>query len=344
MISVVHTRPSCWGTRLKSNKLDLVHIPIGHPEYRLRKGEPAGDNMGEVMTPQGEYMLVDAFVRHRPDVFLFWTHFGRFTPKLMKRLRQISPETVFVHGNGNQLLGPHKVCWFVHKYRKYIDAVLTSTTDARRKALIGKWVGWVGTLWTFGFDPAVFGPPTVEPEYDCFFGGGDSVAPNRPNGKFPRSRFRHDLIFEVNRHRKLLLLGGGTWRKNGLPARPGVTDGLGYFREMQRARIVLGTYHDDLERRYSKRTVYGGASGRLFMTRYIPKMEMDFKNHENIVWFRSVDEGLELIDHYMSHDDEREKVAAQTRAHFVAYHDWAARLREFERLVPKILSVKEGAK
>jgi len=336
-VRVIVTRPSCWGSKFKSNTLDIRYVPIGFPDRRLRKGEPAADNMGEVMTGEGEKLLIKAFAEHKPRVFLFWPHFGNFTPKLLKRLKKSNPKTEFVHGNGNHVLGPHSVCWYIHKYRRFIDAVLTSTTDGPRKALIAKWCKWVGTLYTFGFDPDLFTAPEKDPDYDVFFGGGDSVRPRRVNGRFKYSRFRHDLVMEIAKHRKILIRGGGTWKHHGVPFKPGVMDSLPYFREIQRAKIVLGTYHDNLERRYSKRTVYGGASGRLFMTRYIPKMEEDFKNHENIVWFRSVDEGLELIDHYMSHDDEREKVAARTRAHFVANHDWAARLRDFERVVPVMM-------
>lgn len=111
---------------------------------------------------------------------------------------------------------------------------------------------------------------------------------------------------------------------------------LEYFREIQKAKIVLGTYHYDLERYYTKRTVYGGASGRMMMTRYIPGMEKDFENHENIVWFHSIEEGLELIEYYLKNNEEREKIAKQTRDHFVKNHSWKARLRDFEGVMKRL--------
>jgi hypothetical protein len=344
MIRVVHTRPSCWGRKFKSDRLDMIYVPIGHPHHRLRKGEPAADNMGEVMTGQGEHKLIRAFKEHQPHVFLYWPHFGNFGPKLLKKLRVHCKNTVFLHGSGNHVIGQHGVDWYVHKFRRHIDAIVTTTTCPKRKALFKRWCRWVGTLYNFGFDPELFTAPNVETEYDCFFGGGDSVREGKRKGKFPWSRFRHDLIRRTHKEHALLLRGGGTWKDHNIPAQSGIMDSVPYFRDMQRAKIILGTYHDDLERRYSKRTIYGGASGRLFMTRYITKMEKDFTNHVNIVWFHTVNEGMDLIKYYLGNDKAREKVASQTREHFIKHHSWAARLRDFEKVVAEMLRALRAGK
>ena len=332
---VIVTRPEAWAA-LKSEPLDVLHVDIGR---RLRNGQSAGDEMGSVATKSGAARLVRAFKKHRPDVFLFWVHFGTFGHELLEKLRGIAPDCVFVHGSGNHVLNEHKVCWYIHKYHREIDAVLTSTTDEKRKRLFAKWVKYVGTLYTYGFDPGLFKAPSAPPSYDCFFGGGDSVSESKPNGRFKFSKFRHDLVTEVGRRHSLLLRGGGTWPEE-LGCKPGLRY-VDYFREMQKAKIVLGTYHDNLERRYSKRTVYGGASGRLFMTRYIPGMELDFNRGEkNMVWFETVAEGLDLIRYYLDNSEEREAIAVKQRAHFVKHHSWEARLRDFERLVPELLEVR----
>jgi hypothetical protein len=338
-LTVLHTRPSCWGNKYKSDVLDLHHVPIGHPTHLLRKGEPAGDNMGEVMTGAGEKLLVKAFDDYRPDIFLFWPHFGCFSVKLLKMLRNENPDCIFVHGSGNHVLGPERVCWFIYKFRKVIDVVLTSTTDEARKKLFARHVDYVDTLWTFGFEPEIFKAPTTTPQFDVFFGGGDSVSPTKKKGKYPYSRLRHDLIMRIAKERKLLLRGGGTWKhyKKRVNCRPGIMDGLQYFREMQKAKIVLGTYHDDLERRYSKRTVYGGATGRLFMTRYIPNMQADFTDNENIVWFKTVDEAMDKINYYLKHDGKREAIARKQRKHFIRNHSWEARLKDFEKVCARIV-------
>lgn len=332
----LYMRPSAW-QKYRSKKCDFHFVETGN---LLKTGLPANDTMGSVVTPEGVKNLIAAFKKYQPDIFLFWVHFGEFNGKLLKRLREISPHTVFVHGSGNQVLGDHNVCWYIHKFRRFTDVVLTNTRDKERLNLIRKWIKRAGTLHMFGFDPTRFTAPKTKTEFDCFFGGGDSVSNKKPNGRFPFSLFRRQLLEAVNKEFKLLLRGGGTWPAH-LNCQPGVRD-LEYFREMQRAKIILGTYHLDLEQYYTERTIYGGASGRLFMTRYIPGMEKDFTNGENIVWFKTVDEAMQLLHGYLQlPDDERKAIAKLQRAHFCVNHSWRARMAEFEKLVPWILEARK---
>jgi spore maturation protein CgeB len=56
-----------------------------------------------------------------------------------------------------------------------------------------------------------------------------------------------------------------------------------------------------------------------------------------MVWFRSVQEGIRLIDFYLNNDQAREELAARQRAHFLEHHSWEARLRDLERLLERLL-------
>lgn len=328
---VVYTRPKSWSTgKYTTDKMKLRYCAIGGEEPKLRKGQPAFDNVGIAATKEGCEQLVDLFRRAQPEIYFHWTTYGKYDQVLMKLLKDISPNTLWVFGQGNQVLYAKKIDKWIWDNRRYVDVVLTNTRDPHRYSLLKKWgAKAVYPFYTFGFDPEILQAPKKKPEFDCFFGGGDTVKSGaKSKGKFPASRFRHDFLHKVSKRFKTLIRGGG-WQ---IPHKPGVY-GKPYFDEMQRAKIILGTYHFDLVRYYTKRTVFGGASGRLFMTRYIPKMEKDFTNHKNIVWFRKLEEGLELIDHYLKHDDEREKIAKQTREWFCEHHTWEARLREFENIV-----------
>lgn len=323
------TRPWSWA-KMESDVFDLVHVPMGDTLRTGQKHVP--DEMGTCATKEDAEHAVEVFKKRKPDYFLSWTHYGKFDEKLLARLRAAAPRCVFVHGNGNQvMLMPYNVCNFIHRFHKFYDVVLTNTRDKARMALSREWVKRVATLYTYGFDPEVFTAPKTTPEFDCFFGGGDSVSSERPRGRFPPfSRMRRDLICGVHEKHSLLLRGGGTWPPN-LGCKNGMR-GIKYFRQIQRARIVLGTYHDDLYRRYTKRTIYGLASGRMVIMRYVPGMEKDFENHKHLVWFKKVPEGLELVAHYLKHHDEREKIARAGRKLAVEKHDWAARLRDLEVL------------
>jgi hypothetical protein len=335
MKTVICTRPYLGWNDLQSKELEIYAAPMNAiNEPRLKNGMLAYDGMGTVMDEWGANNLKEMF-RIKPDIFLFWVHFGSFNLKLLRELKKISPKTLFVHGNGNQVLGLHEVCWYIHQNRSVIDVVLTSTTDEKRHQLIRKWVKKTDVLYTFGFDPSLYSEPNgISYKYDCYFGGGDSVKENKKHGKYPPwSKFRHDLMHGLMVREHSMKVRGGGWSFGKLPGLKGVD----YFRDMQQAKIILGTYHDDLERRYSKRTVYGGASGRLFMTRYIPEMEKDFTNYENIVWFKTLEEAFKLVDFYLKNGDKREKIAKQQRSHFIKYHSWEARLRDFEKIVRRLV-------
>lgn len=326
MRTLLYTRPTCW-EHLTSDVLKLVHVPVAE-ELKLKNGTLVQDDMGTVMDKRGRDKLVEAFEEHKPDIFLFGVHFGHFTGKLMQQLREISKDTFFAHTNGNQVLAEHKVCWYIHKFRRHLDGVLTNVRDGSRHSLIRRWVGRVWGWHVDGFDPSVFTVPDMEPIRDCFFGGGNSVKENRLDGRFPPwSKFRYDLICAVKEKYDTVVRGGG-W-----PFDFHVTvRGKKYFQAMQEARIILGTNHVELRRYYTKRIIYGGASGRLYMTRYIPGMEDDFENGKNMVWFDTVDEGLEMVDYYLRNDNEREELAMRQREHFVKHHSWEARLRELEKI------------
>ena len=341
---VVYTRPEAW-TKLNSDVLDLVYCPPARV-LRLRNGYLAGDSMGTVFTADAMKNLRYVIETRKPDIFLFWTHFGEFKPAALSKLRSISPRTVFVHGCGNQVLNKRGRDWYIERIMKLVDVQLTNTTEPSRIKKFSKCVPNVFTLHDSAFDPGAYKLSKREPEYDCFFGGGDSVCKKKPTGRFPESVNRHDFIMRLSERRSLLLCGGGKWKEHGIKYRLGHPNTFTYFRQMQRARIVVGYNHLLFRHYYTKRTVLGGASGRLLVTKYIPGMEKHFTNHRDIVWFKSNDEGLELIDHYLAARNELENIAARQRKRFEQLHSWEARLRRFEELVPVLMRCrrKKGKK
>jgi len=153
------------------------------------------------------------------------------------------------------------------------------------------------------------------------------------SGKYMKSKMRLDFLTEADKRFNLLVRGKGKWPFPVAPYLHAEDYPLGFGQ----TKIALGMYHWDLERYYTKRTIYSGASGRLLITHYIPGMEKDFENGKNIVWFRTIEEGLDKIAYYLKHENEREKIAKCQREHFVKFHSWEPRLREFEKIVEKIL-------
>ena len=100
------------------------------------------------------------------------------------------------------------------------------------------------------------------------------------------------------------------------------------YREICRgAGIVLGCdWRHDVAWYFSNRTWFTLGSRGFLLTNYAPGLEDLFENHRHLVWYRSVDECLELIEHYRTRPDERTRIAAEghafARAHRT-YDDFA---------------------
>jgi glycosyltransferase involved in cell wall biosynthesis len=351
---VIVTRPAYWA-KCKSDKMNLVYAPIsGDEPTLLRNKKLCGDSVGGVVTSKGVDNLIRLFKSGKPQVFLMWCHYMQDGSKnrlihwsrVLEQLRGISPDTIFLYGNGNQQGVPD---FNMEALRESIDGVLVNTRDKREYAMYKHWsLKYVDTLHTFGFDPDHHGPKRFkgQPKYDCFFGGSQTMYHKTQaarkfypknkmlEGKYPKSKERWDFLNMVNDNFKLIIRGKGKWAP--IAVNPYLT-GDAYPSAFGEAKIALGYYHWDLVRYYTKRTIYSGASGRLLITHYIPEMEKDFTNHKNIVWFKTHEEGIDLIRHYLKNDKKREEIARAQRQHFIKNHDWNARLREFEKIVEKIL-------
>lgn len=334
--TVIFTRPAQWGRgNCRSAKLKLVHAPVFGNYPRLRNGEPMGDNVGGVATRDGLDKLVELFHEHNPDVFLYWaTYYDdnsinqlSTVVATLKQLREQFPNTLFIYGNGNQQGYPD---FNVEAFKFAIDLLLTNTRDAKEYEMYKEYgIPNVGTFYTFGFDPTEHGKFFgIKESYDCFFGGSQSFNPARPV-KYPKSVMRLEFLKAVNERFKLLVHGKGFWPFKVYP----YLYARDYYKVFGRAKIALGMYHWNKERYYTKRTIYSLASGKCFITHYIPGMEKDFTNHQHLVWFTTIEEALDVIDFYLKNPERRERVGGWGRELAIQNHSWQARLKEFEKIV-----------
>jgi hypothetical protein len=69
-------------------------------------------------------------------------------------------------------------------------------------------------------------------------------------------------------------------------------------------------------------------------------MEQDFENHKHLVWFKSIKECLYLLDYYLKHDDEREKIAQQGRELLLNKHTWGHRMKTYKNILMKENKIK----
>ena len=333
MISVVYTRPEMWD-RLEST-LDLTYVPLGGPEPKRNSGRPAGDGIGVVALPKMVDLLERTLREKKPDIFFRPVH-QRFGQAEMERCRKASPDTLWVLHESNK---PWRVSDFVERYKQFVDAVMiTSWSDDTINAYLDIGVAVVPGFWD-GFDPGDHVLlPIEEATKDCFFGG--SNLKKGDEWVYPNGEGRYEFINRVADEFGLNLRGpSAEW---GVRANK-VLSHRAYLLEMQSAWIMIGYNHIDLERYYTRRVIHSGASGRLFVTRYIPGMEKDFESATHgPIWFRTNGVGIELLRYCLNHPGGREVQAKRQRELFMKHHTWEVRLRRFEKVASKLLERKIG--
>jgi len=109
------------------------------------------------------------------------------------------------------------------------------------------------------------------------------------------------------------------------------------YREVCRsARIVLGCdWRHDVRWYFSNRTWFTLGCEGFLLTNYAPGLEDLFECHRHLVWYRSVDECLELCAYYLERPDERARIAAEGRA-------YASRHRTYDHFARDLVDLFEG--
>jgi spore maturation protein CgeB len=147
---------------------------------------------------------------------------------------------------------------------------------------------------------------------------------------------RAELVAAAARRFDLRIYGSG-WQELGLgSAREEV------FPEQYRAicagaGIVLGCdgFAHVCEGYFSNRTWLTLGCGGFLLTNYVPGLEQFFENHGQLVWYHSVGECLELIEHYRARPVERARIAA-------AGHALARDHRTYDHFARDLLALVEA--
>jgi len=338
---VIILHPADWATGKYHGKYDYHHISIGGKIPRKGNGTPTFDGYADTATKEGIHTLENAFKKHQPDLFLFWLH-ANFSGSVLARIRRVSPRTKMIMWFGNHRLKPASS---VVKGRRYLSMVMLNSKDPRQIRMYRRAGIRAGTLWD-GFAPDEINLREVKPRYDCVFGGNTYIPLVKSNHKgmghklgFPGGKIRYDFINQVaTKFKTLVRTGYKTWPKH-VKTAPEVFHPI-YTSFLRDGKINLNTNHfPTLYQAYTRRTIRSIFSGRCHITLYIPGMEEHFTNHENIVWFKTIEEGIDQIRYYLDHDNEREEIAMQQHINAVAKFQFKHRLIDFETqtqvLLPK---------
>jgi spore maturation protein CgeB len=270
-----------------------------------------------------------------------WTqNLGRFAaPLLVRQVEAFEPDAVIL-GRHATLLGEDRLKKLVRgRYSAfwYFDLRVPPIQDVLTlgRMVDAMYVTYLPTVETYrslgipnvmhlpqGTDPELDTPATAIPQsYRCevaFIGG------NSPH--------RNSLLRAMSQVYDLQIRGPG-WRKAppGLPIAGGPVYGKAYAQAVGGAAISLGA-HSLPEMAFQT----GSASNRMwkvmgcagfYLGEWVEGIDALAADGVHCAWYRNLEEGIELIRHYLDRPDDRRRIAQAGRRHALDRHTYAHRVR-----------------
>lgn len=327
-------RPIQWRDYSSDNLAhQFVWLPLCGEYPSLRDGTPAYDSVGMMMSDDGLNSTLGFFKYYKPEFFLFppiYANDGTTTKirgviSFLDKLKNASPDTKFIYWNGNQ---QGVVDFNVEGFRPFINIIVTNTDEPSEREMFSRiGVDKVYTFHQFGFDPKEHGKSIIEPEYDAMFAGSQTFS--KGCGKYPNSKWRNDFVERVAKNFNLGVYGKGAWTFKKVK----FAIGHALYDAFSSAQVVIGGNHWDYRKYYTRRLVYALASGRPYVTRYIPGMEEDFVNGVELLWFADDSDGIDQIRRMIKDPDVAKKIGAKGREYAVNHFSWHAMMRKLDKLL-----------
>lgn len=273
-------------------------------------------------------MLVKTAVDFKPDLI----HLGKSELIHGSTIKKIKQEinTCVIHFCGNF---QGEIQPWVTDIGKYADCTLFCHKDT---SLVKQYED-LGVrnkgFWWVGADPDIFHPRGGDKIYDVVFVGNNSDF-------LEGHKLRRELIAATAKRGIEIHIFGNDWEYlSGVPnvcIHPFVTEEE-FAKVCSASKITLGINAVNNVRMYTSwhRTFNSMASGAFHLTHYVPDLEDVFKNRKHLVWFNSIPEAVKLMEYYLAHDEEREKIAHAGRQEVLVRHTWDLRIAETIERVAK---------
>jgi spore maturation protein CgeB len=251
--------------------------------------------------------------RQTPDLLIAQTWAGFVDPKVLWKIRDEYGTLIVNIGldDRHQYWG-RKVngeWWGTYGLIPYLDLALTAAPECV------EWYEKEGC-------PALFFPEASDPD---FF---------HPMPELPKL---HEVCFVGSRYgiREKIVTGlqkaGVRVAAYGAGWEGGRLDTQDVPRLFAQSKIVLGVgtigYCEDFYA-LKMRDFDGPMSGSCYVTHDNPDLRLVYKVGEELVTYRSVGDCVEKVRWYLSHEDERERIAQAGRAKALADHTWEQRFKE----------------
>ncbi|MEK6732047.1 MAG: glycosyltransferase [Candidatus Omnitrophota bacterium] len=99
------------------------------------------------------------------------------------------------------------------------------------------------------------------------------------------------------------------------------------------SKIVFGASDFKYELYTSNRIFVAMSCQRLYLTNKFPGIERLFKNKEHLLWFENYSEAMDIVDYYLKHDSERNRIAENAARIAHAKHTYKERLKNIFDIV-----------
>lgn len=121
--------------------------------------------------------------------------------------------------------------------------------------------------------------------------------------------------------------------------------GLDMYNILSNADIILN-HHIGVSGIYANnmRLFETTGVGAFLITDYKENLHTLYEIGKELIAYRSVDECIELITYYMSHDDERKAIAAAGQRRTLSEHTYYHRMQELVEIIKTHLPIKNAAK
>jgi hypothetical protein len=238
-------------------------------------------------------------------------------------IRRAVPGVVIIHFFGDYR--DHVIPWVVNIGRQVDRTVMQIDGGALVKAYEQAGCKNVG-YWPAGTDSSLYSPIAVGKEYDVVFMGTLGHGP----GRFPWYEGRERLATAIASAGVHLHVFGSGWAE--LAKRPNITHhryvgSKGFSEACSKAKVALAYSTDRVPGYTSWPRVLNTMACECFMlTRWFPKIDDIFENYKHLAWFKSIREAVELTRHYIEHEGERYRIAAEGRCEVLARHTWDHRI------------------
>lgn len=149
------------------------------------------------------------------------------------------------------------------------------------------------------------------------------------SGQYP---YRHSLLSAVASVSRMHIRGPG-WENAppDLPVVGGPVHGRRLARVIRGAAISLGASahpEQDADRASASNRMWKIlGSGGFYLGKHVPDIECFAIHGTHCAWYRSVDEATQMTTYYLREPEERIRIALAGRAHALAQHTYADRLR-----------------